>query len=67
MGEAFDVAWSKVADHFAGESVAVIGEARTTLAKAVIELAGRGLIEQRALEEAAREALSKAYPQVPPR
>lgn len=60
MGEAVDAAWAQVSASYANEPQAVVDAARTSLARAVIELASTGLIEHEALKMAALEALKKA-------
>lgn len=66
MGQAFDAAWSDVASDFETQPQAVIDQARTKLAQAVIHLAATGMLEPDMLKGAALDVLRQSDPRLKP-
>jgi hypothetical protein len=62
MGDVFEEAWSEIAPQFAHESRASVEEARTLLARAVIQSASSGITDRPLLKSAALETFRRAYP-----
>ena len=60
MGQVFDAAWSKVAGYFETQPQAVVQQERTELARAIIHLASRGMVDPDMLEQTALNVLRQS-------